>query len=95
MKKFLAALAASAMALSMMGVSAFAEGLEDDPEILDDVTETEVVEETEILTEEVTTVTEAAPVETAPSPATGNSPVAMAVIPVALAAAAIVAKKAK
>ena len=100
MKKILAALAASAMALSMMGVSAMAEGLDGEGDVIDDETVEDIVDETEpevVETEPEPEVveTEAAPVETAPSPATGNSPVAMAVIPVALAAAAIVAKKAK
>lgn len=36
-----------------------------------------------------------APTQTATNPTTGNSPIALAVIPVALAAAAVVAKKAK
>lgn len=36
-----------------------------------------------------------APAQTANNPQTGNSPIALAVIPVALAAAAVVAKKAK
>lgn len=36
-----------------------------------------------------------APAQTATNPQTGNSPIALAVIPVALAAAAVVAKKAK
>ncbi|MBQ4257100.1 MAG: hypothetical protein II714_05555, partial [Oscillospiraceae bacterium] len=54
----------------------------------------EAVEEAapvEVFVEEV--VEEAAPVEVAPSPKTGNAPIALAVIPVALAAAAVVAKK--
>lgn len=69
-------------------------GLEDEAEVIEDepeVEETEIVEEPEVV--ETEAETEAAPVETAPSPATGNAPVALAVIPVALAAAAVVAKK--
>ena len=65
------------------------EGLEGDGEELED--EEEVVEE---VVEEVTEapVVEEVPAP-APSPATGNASVALAVIPVALAAAAVVAKK--
>ncbi len=70
------------------------EGLEGDgDELLDD--DEEVIEE--VVEEVVEEVTEAPVVEdvpaAAPSPATGNSSVALAVIPVALAAAAVVAKK--
>lgn len=56
----------------------------EEPEEVEEVSEPEEVEEV---------VEEAAPVAPAPSPATGNAPVALAVIPVALAAAAVVAKK--
>ena len=84
---------------------AAAEGLEDDglelddEEVVEDVEEVEDIEEVEEPVEEVEepvveeVVEEAAPVEVAPSPKTGNAPVALAVIPVALAAAAVVAKK--
>lgn len=71
------------------------EGLDGEGDVIDDEEPAEdVVEEepTEDAVEEPAE-TEAAPVETAPSPATGNAPVALAVIPVALAAAAVVAKK--
>ena len=71
------------------------EGLDGEGDTIDDEEPAEdVVEEepTEEVVEEPAE-TEAAPVETAPSPATGNAPVALAVIPVALAAAAVVAKK--
>lgn len=125
MKKFFAALAASAMALSVMGISAFASPVEDnateipeeeeeivledevvepeeeevieevEPEEPEAVEELEPVEETVVEPVEEETVEETAPVESASSPATGNSPIAMAVIPVALAAAAVVAKKSK
>ncbi len=54
-----------------------------------EVTE-EVVTEAEVVTEPEVVVV---PETTVPSPSTGNSPVALAVIPVALAAAAVVAKK--
>ncbi|MDD6990643.1 MAG: hypothetical protein PUI48_02330 [Oscillospiraceae bacterium] len=70
------------------------EGLDGEGEVIDDeepVEDPEIVEDPEVVEEPE--VTEAAPVETAPSPATGNAPVALAVIPVALAAAAVVAKK--
>jgi hypothetical protein len=61
----------------------------------DVVEEEEVVEETEAPVEEETAVeeTEAPVEETAENPTTGNAPIALAVIPVALAAAAVVAKK--
>jgi len=62
----------------------------------EDWEEEEVEEETEPEIEEVEVEeTEAEVVEVAPvaSPKTGNSPIALAVIPVALAAAAVVAKK--
>ena len=60
-------------------------------EVVEEPVEEEVVEEP---VEEVVVEEEApAPVEPAPSPKTGNAPVALAVIPVALAAAAVVAKK--
>lgn len=70
------------------------EGLDGEGDTIDDEEPAEdVVEEpTEDVVEEPAE-TDAAPVETAPSPATGNAPVALAVIPVALAAAAVVAKK--
>ena len=105
MKKILAALAAGAVVFSMAGASVMAEGLEDegleledevveeveDIEDVEDVEEDVVEENEEPVVEEV--VEEAAPVEVAPSPKTGNAPIALAVIPVALAAAAVVAKK--
>ena len=97
-KKIFAAAAASVMAVSMLACTAFAQGKTEDP---DEIQTTPV--ETEVITaapEETTApATEAAPAETtAVAPVdnipTGNAPVALAVIPVALAAAAIVAKKA-
>lgn len=63
----------------------------DDEEPVDEIEEPDVVEEP--VEEEPVVEEPAAPVEPAPSPATGNAPVALAVIPVALAAAAVVAKK--
>ena len=111
-KKIIAALAASALFATVAGVSALAEGIEEDGEVLDEeIVEEEVVEdeeeeedweeeeEEEEEVEEVEEVeveeTEVEVVEVAPvaSPKTGNSPIALAVIPVALAAAAVVAKK--
>jgi hypothetical protein len=72
------------------------EGLDGEGDVIEDE-EPDVVEEEPAVVEEVAepevVETEAAPVQTAPSPATGNAPVALAVIPVALAAAAVVAKK--
>lgn len=71
------------------------EGLDGEGDTIDDEepADEEIVEEPEVEETEAPAETEAAPVETAPSPATGNAPVALAVIPVALAAAAVVAKK--
>lgn len=88
LKKILAALAASTMALSMFGMMASAEGVEGEEAIVD---ETPAEETT--AAEEVAPAEDEAPAEN--NPATGNASVALAVIPVALAAAAIVAKKAK
>jgi hypothetical protein len=87
-KRLLAAIIAAAAALTMsMAVSA-APVTEDD-ELIDEPMTTEPVdpadEPTEVLPEEPV-----APVE---NPTTGNSPIALAVVPVALAAAAVVAKK--
>ena len=91
MKKIFAACAASVTALSMMAFSASAQGADDDSTVIDDTPVTEV---TEVITE-APVVTEApAPVAPVTNPTTGNAPVALAVIPVALAAAAVVAKKA-
>jgi hypothetical protein len=87
-KKLLAALAASALALSMVGMTAFAApvgGDEEEPAGL-----TPEPEVPAPIPEEPTPV--APPVT---NPATGNPAVALAVIPVALAAAAVVARKAK
>lgn len=75
------------------GLEADGDELIDDEEIdeiIDDIVD-EIVEDP--IEETVEEVVEEAPVEAAPSPATGNAPVALAVIPVALAAAAVVAKK--
>lgn len=125
-RKILAALAASALALTMTGLTAFAAGQEDDAEEVTEVVEEEIIEEEiieedveeevveedfveedfveedfaeeetveeEVVEEEVEEEIEVT-VEDVP-PVTGNASAAIAVIPVALAAAAIVAKKAK
>ena len=70
------------------------EEIEEEEEEEEDWEEEEEEEEPEIEEPEVEE-TEAEVVEVAPvaSPKTGNSPIALAVIPVALAAAAVVAKK--
>ena len=87
MKKILAAIAASAMVVSMLAASAMAEGLDGEGDTLDE----DPAEVSDIIDEgEPEPEPEPAPVE---NPQTGNSPVAMAVIPVALAAAAVIAKK--
>jgi len=75
------------------------EEVEEEEEVVEEeeeeyVEEEEVEEELpEVEVEEEPVETTAAPVEAAPSPKTGNAPIALAVIPVALAAAAVVAKK--
>lgn len=98
-KKILAALAASAMAVTMMGVTSYAAGEEaeedvivDDEEIVEDE---EIADDEEIVEDEVVAEPEVVETPVANNPQTGNSPIALAVIPVALAAAAVVAKKAK
>ena len=91
MKKILAAIAASAMVVSMLAASAMAEGLDGEGDTLDE----DPAEVSDIIDEgepEPEPEPAPAPVE---NPKTGNSPVAMAVIPVALAAAAVIAKKSK
>lgn len=110
MKKILAALAASAMAVAMLGLTVSAEGEEaeedtigedtvdvvDEPEdVVDDEPE-DVVDEPEDVVDEPADETTDEPADVpAENPGTGNSPIALAVIPVALAAAAVVAKKVK
>jgi hypothetical protein len=84
-KRLLAAIIAAAAALSMsMAVSA-APVTEDDELIDPPMIDAPVDEPADVLPEE--------PVAPAANPTTGNSPVALAVVPVALAAAAVVAKK--
>jgi hypothetical protein len=90
-KRILAAIIAAAAALTMTATAAFAEGLESDEVGLDEEPAT-----TEPAEEVVVTVPEEeTPVAPVENPPTGNSAVALAVVPVALAAAAIVAKKRK
>ena len=104
MKKILAAIAACAMSAAMLSMTAFAAGTESEEETLDETgtEETEEItdEETEEEapadeTEEETPAEEEEETPAQENPGTGNSPIALAVIPVALAAAAVVAKKAK
>ena len=94
LKKILAAMAASALVVSMLGMAASAT----DDEVVTDLVEEEEVTE-EVIEEEVTdeVIEEETEVEAEvedENADTGNAPIALAVIPVALAAAAIVAKKA-
>lgn len=102
MKKILAAIAACAMSAAMLSMTAFAAGTESEEDTLDE-TPAESEEITEEETEEEEATEEETPAEeeeeeetpVQDNPGTGNSPIALAVIPVALAAAAVVAKKAK
>ncbi len=100
LKKILAAIAACAVAASMVATTAFAAGVDGDGETIDDTdaTTSETIDEGDAAEdEEPAADTETEP-EAAPevsNPTTGNAPIALAVIPVALAAAAVVAKKAK
>ena len=93
-KKILAAIAASAMVLTMFGATVYAAGVEGDDDIIDedvtDIDENEDEDEDEVEVEVEVEVEDEVAV-----PKTGNSAVAFAVIPVALAAAAIIAKKSK
>jgi hypothetical protein len=94
-KRIIASLIAAAAALSM-AVTASAAAATVDDEILPADDEPVVTEPAEVLPEEPVAPAEpVAPVSPAPNPTTGNSPIAFAVIPVALAAAAVVAKKAR
>ncbi|MGN1134810.1 MAG: hypothetical protein ACI4SF_01180 [Oscillospiraceae bacterium] len=108
MKKILAALAACAMAVSMLSLTVSAAGVEDDGtdldenEVIDTIDDDvvddddDVFDDDDVVADDDTVADDTADVadETAGNPATGNSPIALAVIPVALAAAAVVAKKA-
>lgn len=105
MKKILAAVAACAMAASMLSLSVCAAGVDDEGEDLDE-TGTEVSDTVDDEDEDIDLDDEDEDVDVddeveaddttadAVNPSTGNSPIALAVIPVALAAAAVVAKKA-
>ena len=95
-KRILAAIAACAMSAAMLGMTVSAAGIDSDDDVISD---DEIGDEIDLgdVEDETPAETEA-PAEVAPvpsSPKTGNSPIALAVIPVALAAAAVVAKKAK
>jgi hypothetical protein len=85
-KRILAAIIAAAAALTMTATVASAEGLGSDEVTLDDEPTTSAEEEA---------IDNGDPVAPVENPATGNSAVALAVVPVALAAAAVVAKKRK
>ncbi len=99
MKKILAAIAACAMSATMLSMTAFAAGTTSEEDVLDEEAATEEITDEEAPAEEEEE--EEAPAEEAEetpvqaNPGTGNAPIALAVIPVALAAAAVVAKKAK
>ena len=100
MKKILAAIAACAMSAAMVSMTAFAspiegedENLPEDPAEIEEPVEDPVDDPVEDPVDDPVEDPEPAPV--AANPGTGNAPVALAVIPVALAAAAVVAKKAK
>ena len=110
LKKILAAIAACAMSAAMISMTVSAAGVEGDDETLDDSTEVgddislddddddddvTVDDDDDGDTADDNTEDTQAPAQTANNPQTGNSPIALAVIPVALAAAAVVAKKAK
>ena len=101
MKKILAAIAACAMSAAMVSMTAFAapvegdtEDLPEDPADIEEPIDEEPVDE-EPVDEDPEPVVDETPAPVATNPGTGNAPIALAVIPVALAAAAVVAKKAK
>lgn len=95
LKKILAAMAASALVVSMFGMAASATDDEVVTDLIDDEEVTDEVIEEEVTDEVIEEETEAEVEVEAENADTGNTPIALAVIPVALAAAAIVAKKAK
>lgn len=105
LKKILAAIAVCAMSATVLTMTVSAAGVNADDATLDDGDEVIDAGDDEGDEDEGPAddegdedETPAAPVEDttpAPNPPTGNSPIALAVIPVALAAAAVVAKKAK
>lgn len=101
-KKILAAIAACAMSAAMVSMTAFASPAEvEDEDLTEEPAEVEPVEEEDPGEEpaepepEPEPEPDVAPVVEEKNPGTGNAPIALAVIPVALAAAAVVAKKAK
>ena len=100
MKKILAAIAACAMSAAMLGMTVCAAGVTGEEEELggDDLGVTDEIlggEDETPAVEPDLVETPAVETPAVPSPGTGNAPIALAVIPVALAAAAVVAKKAK
>ena len=111
LKKILAAIAACAMSAAMISMTVSAAGttgdedtLDDSTEVGDDITLDDDGDDDDDITNDDdddgdtaddNTDDTQAPAQTASNPQTGNSPIALAVIPVALAAAAVVAKKAK
>lgn len=103
LKKILAAIAVCAMSAAVLTMTVSAAGAEVDDATLDDGDDIVVDdgEDEDPVEDDGEDEAPAAPVEdetpSAPvqNPPTGNSPIALAVIPVALAAAAVVAKKAK
>lgn len=102
LKKILAAIAVCAMSAAVLTMTVSAAGAEvDDATISDEeVGDDEIVADDEGEDEAPADDEDETPApvvdETpAPNPPTGNAPIALAVIPVALAAAAVVAKKAK
>lgn len=98
LKKILAAIAACAMSAAMLGMTVSAAGVDGDGAEIVDEPEEEIEFEEEPEEEEPEEEPEQEEPEVeqpaASNPTTGNSPIALAVIPVALAAAAVVAKKA-
>ena len=100
MKKILAAIAACAMSAAMVSMTAFAapvegdtEDLPEDPADIEEPIDVDPVDDDPV--DETPAEPDPEPAPVATNPGTGNAPVALAVIPVALAAAAVVAKKAK
>ena len=102
LKKIPTAIAVCAMSATVLTMTVSAAGAEvDDETISDDEVGDEIDagdDETPADDEEDETPADSAefvPAAPVQNPPTGNSPIALAVIPVALAAAAVVAKKAK
>lgn len=106
LKKILAAIAACAMSAAMLGMVVSAEGTVADDDVIDTDGDDDIIDDGDDGDDIVDDGNDddngdddegPAPVVDNPvnNPQTGNSPIALAVIPVALAAAAVVAKKAK